>query len=213
MAKIKQGIFGPIVGTLGSLVGSSWMGIAYLKNRPRVNKNAVRSPAQVANNLKFAYVNEWLIPFHAYIIIGFQSMALRKTALAAALSAVYNPMFLGIMPDATIDYAKMQISGGTLNGLRDVSITCEGGNHIYLTWHHVPMFGTSYNDQVMLALYCEELHMVDGFTGNVSRTNEKHDFLLQEEMVGKPLHVYVAVVSFNRKKSSQTIYLGLINTI
>ena len=55
--------------------------------------------------------------------------------------------------------------------------------------------------------------MVDGFTGDVSRTKEKHDFLLLEEMVGKPLHAYIAVVSFNRKKSSQTIYLGLINTI
>ena len=31
MAKLKQGIFGPISGKLGNLVGSTWLGIPYLK--------------------------------------------------------------------------------------------------------------------------------------------------------------------------------------
>jgi hypothetical protein len=55
--------------------------------------------------------------------------------------------------------------------------------------------------------------MTDGFTGNVSRATEKHNFLLQAEMVGKALHTYVAVVSYDGKKASETMYLGLLSMI
>jgi hypothetical protein len=213
MAKIKLGIFGPITGKLGAIVGSSWMGIPYIKKSPKPNKHSIRTPGQLANNQKFAFVNEWLIPFHAYLIIGFNSLAVGKTAIGAALSAVYKSMFTGVMPELEIDYSKMQISSGSLIGLSNVSISCIGGNRIYLTWDNTVFSGTSYDDQVMLALYSEELKMTDGFTGNAYRVKAAYDFELQTEMVGQVLHAYIAVVSYNRKKASKTTYLGQIHTI
>ncbi|MEJ7558025.1 MAG: DUF6266 family protein [Pedobacter sp.] len=123
MAKIKQGIFGPLTGKLGALIGSSWMGIPYLKKAQKYVKNPIRSVAQKANNQKFAYVNEWLVPFHPYIATGFQALAVRKTTMAAALSSVYNTVFTGTMPDLDIDYSEMQISSGSLAGLTNVVLS------------------------------------------------------------------------------------------
>ena len=213
MAKIKYGIFGPIAGKIGSLIGSSWMGIAYLKTKPKRTKSPKRSVAQVENNQKFAYVNEWLIPFHPYLTIGFSSLAIRKTAIGAALSAVYKTMFTGTMSKLEINYDKMQISSGSLKVLSNLTISFKEGNQVHLTWKNKPSYGSKYNDQIMLALYSEELEMTDGFTGDVSRAVEKHNFILQAEMVGKALHTYVAVVSYDRKKASETMYLGLLSTI
>ena len=213
MAKINLGIFGPISGKIGALVGSTWMGIPYLKKAPIVKAAAKRSPAQKANNQKFTYVNEWLIPFHAYLKIGFNSLAIRQTAIGAGLSAVYKTMFTGTMPDINIDYSKMMISSGSLRGITEVSISCVDGNHIFLEWNDNPGNTAKFDDQVILALYSEEMQSTDGFLFNVSRADKKHDFLLQEEMTGKALHAYIAVVSFNRKKASDTIYLGQIKPI
>jgi hypothetical protein len=210
MAKLKQGIFGPISGKLGSLVGSSWMGIPYLKKVPKVNKNLKRSPAQLANNQKFAYVNDWLIPFHAYLTIGFNNLAVGKTAIGAALSAVYKTVFTGTMPDIEIDYSKMQISSGSLRGLSNVSITYTADNRIYVVWNDNPGPGVKFDDQVMLVLYNEEFKMTEGFNANVNRAKKGHNFLLSKEMAGQTLHAYIAVVANNRKKASNTIYLGQI---
>jgi hypothetical protein len=213
MAKIKHGIFGPLSGKLGELIGSSWMGIPYLKKAAIVNKSAKRSPAQVANNQKFIYVNEWLIPFHPFLAIGFSSLAIRKTAIGAALSAVYKSMFTGTMPDIHIDYSKMQISSGSLGELSNLSITYSLNNQIAMKWTENPNRNSKFNDQVILALYSEELKLTDGFLFNVSRADKKYSFQLQEEMEGQLLHCYVAVVSFDRKKASNTIYLGQIKPL
>ena len=211
MAKLKQGIFGPITGKLGSLVGSSWMGIPYIKKTPRIDKNRKRTPAQIANNEKFAYVNDWMVPFHTFILVGFSNLASSKTALGACLSAIYKTVFTDVMPNLIIDHSKMQISSGTLRGLDHLKITSLDGN-IYMSWKDEP--GKSrYDEQVMLALYSEELHETDGFIGNVNRSANGFTFPLQPEMIGKDLHIYVAVVSPNRKKSSNTSYLGKIKTL
>ena len=46
MGKIKQGILGGFKGTVGTVIGSSWNGIAYMKGKPRSVKNP-RTDAQV----------------------------------------------------------------------------------------------------------------------------------------------------------------------
>lgn len=213
MAKINQGIYGPLTGKLGPVVGSSWKGVPYVKKKPKYAKNKKRSPAQIANNEKFAYVNEWLTPFHAYLIIGFSSVAVRQTEFGAALSAVYKTAFTGIMPEIKVDFSKIQISSGTLKCLINPSITYTEEKQIHVSWDDSSGSGAKYDDQVMVALYSDELKQTDGFTCNVNRIQNEVSFTLQPEMLGKLLHMYIAVVSNNRKKASETIYLGEITPI
>lgn len=210
MAKINKGIFGPLTGKIGNFIGSSWMGIAYLKKAPKEDKKPKRSPAQKANSQKFGYVSQWLVPFHPFITIGFSSLAIRKTAISAALSSIYNTVFTGIMPDLKIDYSKMEISKGTLRGLSNATITRLENNSIQITWEENPGPSARLNDQLMLALYSETEEMTDGLVGNVNRADKKHVFSLNETLIGQPLHAYLAVISYDRKKASNTTYLGLI---
>lgn len=210
MARIKDGILGPLSGKLGALVGSTWMGIPYLKKAPKYIKNPKRTPAQKANNKKFAFVNDWLVPFHPYISVGFQSLAIGKTSIAAAFSAIYNTVFSGTMPTLETDYAKMQISSGALAGLTDVTLRYSEAHLIDIKWNDNSGPQTHFDDQVMVAFYNEELKLTDGFVGNVNRTEKEYRFALEPDLIGKPLHVYIAVTSYNRKKASDTTYLGLL---
>jgi hypothetical protein len=73
MAKINKGIFGPLTGKIGSFIGSTWLGIPYLKKAPVKDKNSKRSAAQIANSQKFGYVSRWLVPFHPFITVGFST--------------------------------------------------------------------------------------------------------------------------------------------
>ena len=55
MGKIKQGILGGFRGTVGTVVGSSWNGVAYMKGKPQSVRNP-RSDAQVQQRTFFKEV-------------------------------------------------------------------------------------------------------------------------------------------------------------
>ena len=55
MGKIKQGILGGFRGTVGTVVGSSWNGIAYMKGKPQSVRNP-RTDAQVNQRTFFKEV-------------------------------------------------------------------------------------------------------------------------------------------------------------
>ena len=55
MGKIKQGILGGFKGKVGTVIGSSWNGIAYMKGLPQSQKDP-KTPAQVAQRNFFKEV-------------------------------------------------------------------------------------------------------------------------------------------------------------
>ena len=55
MGKIRQGILGGFNGSVGTVVGSSWNGIAYMRGRPQSIRNP-RTPAQMAQRRFFKEV-------------------------------------------------------------------------------------------------------------------------------------------------------------
>ncbi len=211
MAKIKYGILGPLSGKLGSLIGGSWKGIPYVRMNKEADIQRNRSAAQLSNQYKFKYVNDWMVPFQPYLNIGFEHLAIGKTALAAALSANYSTAFTGMHPDFILDYAKFQISTGKLPGLLNVQIAFSEPDTIQLNWNQNAVKGTSYNDQLMLVLYSAELEECDGFIGGVGRSKQAYQFVIKEDMSAKPLHAYLSLTSIDRRKIANSVYLGLIN--
>lgn len=212
MAKLKLGILGPISGRLGPVVGATWKGISYLREVSD-KKSLQRTPAQLANEGKFKFVNDWLIPFHPYLTIGFENLAIQRTAIAAALSANYNTVFSGVYPELQVAFDKLQISSGPLAPLGNPQAVFSAPDTIDLTWEQNYKPGVLYNDQVMLVLYAEELRMTDGFVGAVNRTVQQYSFKIIPELVGRSLHVYMSVTSLDRKNIADSIYIGKINPL
>ena len=160
------------------------------------------------NEEKFKFINNWLIPFHPFLKVGFCLEAEGKTEIAAGLKANYKTVFSGTWPELSIDYAKLQLSSGSLPGLTEPELQYLESGELELSWKLDVSFGASYDDQPILAIYCPELQISDGFIGGLSRAAGKCLHQLDERIAGKALEVYVCVAALDRKQISDSIYLG-----
>ncbi|WP_316811441.1 DUF6266 family protein [Pedobacter heparinus] len=209
MARLLKGIFGPISGKLGPVIGSSWKGIAYLREvRPKKETKVPRTEAQIANEQKFKFVQNWLVPFHPYVTIGFSKKAIRKSEINVAFSANFHLAITGVYPNLDVDYSKVIISAGELPQLDQPAMELVLPDTLKITWQQNTDPGASFDDQLMLVLYCPELKMADGLTGGVKRKALTCSFQFDPLLIGKPLEVYIAVTSSDRKKIADSRYLG-----
>src|SRR4051794_34215312 len=114
MAKIRKGILGPVSGTIGPVVGSTWKGIPYIKTKSVNTQKKKNTPAQIAAQEKLKLMNLILVLFHSFITVGFANAAERQTEISAAFSANYHTMISGVYPALEADYSKLVLSVGKL---------------------------------------------------------------------------------------------------
>ncbi|NTE05542.1 hypothetical protein G6M26_25685 [Agrobacterium tumefaciens] len=208
MTKLKNGIFGPISGKLGPVVGATWKGIAYLRLAPNKNKKSVpRSAAQLANQYKFKFLHAFLTPFHPYLINGFKHSAIGKTEINAAFTANYKAV-KGVYPDFEINYSELSISEGRLANLNNPTTRWISQSAFELSWETGNQIQAAFNDQLMVVIYCPELKIADGFVGGVKRSSKKYIYTLDEKFIGLDLEVYVCMLALTGKAVSKTAYLG-----
>jgi len=210
MAKLKKGIFGPISGKLGPVTGGTWNGIPYLRRSVDPAKMKGRSPAQLANQEKFKFGNEWMVPLHPFISVGYMPLATVRTAISAAFSHNYRAVITGTWPNLVFDYSKLSISKGNLPGLTNLQVVLTSGDELLFNWQNVNHKQALYNDQLIVVVYSHELGMADGLIGSALRRDEQCTFKFDENLKGKALEIYLGLISMNRKKASDSVYLGRI---
>jgi hypothetical protein len=209
MAKLKNGILGPISGSIGPITGATWKEIAYIKERPKkTNKKRKSSPAQLAVQHKFRFIQHFMVPFYPYINVGFSRLAKDKTEINAAFSANYKTAFSGVWPDIKVDYASFKISSGRLMGLHHLQIARTTPLRLELSWERATLRNVAHDDQLMLVVYSPELKMTDGFIGGVKRNALSCSFDLNARFENQDVEVYVSMTSASRKSISDSIYLG-----
>jgi len=211
MAIITGGILGKVSGKIGSVVYVNAKGGNFVRKAPKKKpKGSPRSPAQVANEQKMAFFNDFLTPFHPFFIVGFQNRPPGKTALGMAYSINYYRVITGKYPDLGLDYTKVVISEGSLPQLKEPEMKLIAEDVLEFTWQQNTSSQASFDDQVMLVVYCPELKVADGFTGGAKRTSKQCLFRFDRRLVGKSLEIYLSVTSLDRKKVADSIYLGRI---
>ena len=144
--------------------------------------------------------------------IGFANLAIRKTALSAAYSHNFHSAINGQYPNLSVDYSKMMISKGRLPGLISPQIELLEPGKLKISWENGNNKQTSYNDQLMLMLYCPTLHLASGFIGGIERAAKTALFTFDPRLQGQALEVYLSITSSNRKKIADSIYLGRIQS-
>lgn len=209
MARLTSGILGPIHGRIGSVVGAVWKQTAYLRTMPAEKKEGKKAtPAQQACREKFRFLQQWLVPFYAYITVGFKNYAKDKTEINTAFSKNYRDAVVGVYPDLSIDYAKVVLSQGNLPRLYAVQHQLSAADTLSLTWQQNHNDNSCYDDQIVLMVYSRELKLVDGFIGGRNRADLQCSLKLNPKLIGKQLDVYVSVISLNGRRVSDSEYLG-----
>ena len=208
MAKIKSGILGPLSGKLGPIIGSTWKGIPCVKE---VSKKPKResSPAQLASRKKLKFINNYLVPFHQYLTVGFANDAPQRTEISAAISRNYHDAFPWENDEIKVELAKFRISIGSLRMVSDFYATASE-QVVNFSWKENYGKGAKFNDQLMIVLYSPEGEIADGCTGGPSRAHKEWQLKYDSELAGKLVHVFVSVTSVNRKLIADSMYFGTL---
>ena len=210
MAKLIIGLLGGISGKVGPIVGATWKGVEYVRaaaapsTKPRTEK-------QIAQQVKFKFLQNFLKPFQKFIVVGFRNDAIRRTECNVAFSLNYKSAIIGSYPDFSIDYSKVIMSKGILPNLFEPKIKFLTAGTLELSWSVFAECIGSFEDQVTLLLYNPRLQKIDGFIGGVSRSAARCTFDINPRLIGESLEVYVSLTSNNRKLISNSLYMGRLS--
>ena len=85
MGRYTKGILGPFNGKIGTVIGSTWKGIDYMRSLPKPSSKAP-SQAQLEQRLKFAMGVGFLKPISSLINQGFKSVEQGNTGFNVAVA-------------------------------------------------------------------------------------------------------------------------------
>lgn len=209
MATFRNGPNGGFSGKVGSVVGSSWKGIDYIRSLPTKRKTKAGSEEQ-NNRSKFGFVQLWLHPFKPFYNIGFMNFSKRATANNIAVSFTLKNAVKGEAPDFYIDYPSVLLSDGPLQPAVNPQLSFTGINELKLIWEVVYQKKAKADDDLLFIAYCPELEMSYVSIGDAFRSNREVEIKLPKQFEGLSLEVYIAFTSSSRKLVSRSQYLGKI---
>ena len=210
MGTYRKGILGSFSGKVGTVVGSSWNGIDYMRSLPRPSSKAP-TDLQLIQRVKLALATGFLRPVSALVNIGYKSLAVKQTGFNVATSQVIADAFTGIYPDLEIDYSKVLISKGNLTGAWNAVAASTAANTLNMSWTDNSGSGTGKPDDkaVLLAYNAEQNQYVYTIDGG-SRSSGADSLLLPVNFSGDTVHIWIAFIAADKKTISTSIYAGTV---
>lgn len=208
MAKYYNGPNGPISGKLGDIVGSSWRGIHYVKNKAKTSTKP-KTEKQLAQQARFALAVQFLRPIKELLNIGFKQHHRAATGFNMAVKYILQHAIIGQYPEYTIDYQNVQFSQGSW-GRAEVVKLMPGAAFLTVIWYGNQYRFSSYgDDQVNILIYEPVSNEYVKGPADVLRMQEACIIAIPPRLCGKPLHTYLFCVSSDGKVSDTT-YAGEI---
>jgi hypothetical protein len=157
MGTINKGILGGFSGKVGTVIGGTWKGIAYMRS---IGTNRVLNPTekQLSQQLKFALAMRFLQPMAGLLNISFHDFAIRMTGINNALSYTLDNAITGVYPSFEIDYAEALVSRGNLPNVLGPAVTSGAGSVLTFSWTDNSGVGIAKaTDKAIFVAYCPDL--------------------------------------------------------
>jgi len=207
MGVFKKGINGPFSGKTGSIIGSKWKSIHYMKGLPRVRAHRKASAEQLVQRQKFKLLLDFFTPMQQLLKIGFQQFLNRNTAINAAMKFNYDQALYEEEGEIRLDYSKVQLSHGALftAGAEKAVLLPEG---LKITWN-TKTYGISGNmdDRVFVACYIQLEDWVSA--DSVLREDGEIFMELSEKEMQSILHVWIFLSNAQGGQASKTVYIPI----
>ena len=206
MGRLPNGINGPVVGKVGTVIGSSRNGKPYVKgpHKPRTKKV---SKQELANRKKFRAAQFWLKPLLKFVREGYRKYAMTSGAFVAAKSYLLRNAFEGVPPDIRINPALMKVSVGDLPLSNDIAVSKMADYQLQFTWDPAHVEGSSYYDQVMILAY-DVTNKKAYFNPTGQFRSVGADTLKIPQVKARTYQLYMAFNAADRSMQSDSVYLG-----
>lgn len=211
MGKYNQGILGAFYGKVGTVVGSSWRGITYMRSLTRKRGNTNATDKQLEQQARFALITSFLNPIKPILEIGFKSYAVGKTGFNSAHSYNLKNALSGTLPNLTIDYSMLLVSRGDLPPAAALTAASNTAGKLTLSWTDNTGKGKAKaNDQLMVVMFCPSLEETTYEMTVVTRADQTIDLDLPIEFSGESVELYTFWVSADLKEVATSKYVGSV---
>ena len=211
MARLNRGPNGPFSGKAGSVIGSSWRGIYYIKGlQKKITKE--RSPLQIEQQNKFALAVKFLMPVKSIVDMGFSRINPGgATGYNMAISHMVQHCIKGTSPDLEIDYSSVIFcTKGRLSTPEQICMELNDMK-LKLTWSIDNDIYSYIDDKVRFLIYQPGLNQYDTNPEGIIRGNGEVEIGLDPDC-GDTVHVYMYMVSdrYTKRKWSNSVYVGAL---
>lgn len=214
MGTIVHGANGGFKGKAGSVIGSSWKSINYIKGLYK-KSNKPATEAQLMVQAQFKILMRFLLPINNFIKIGFgQKKTTTLTPGNVAFQFNKPNVITGTYPNFELDYSKIRIADGTYyaGGTKSVAYATE---ELTLTWSvgNNEVYDSQDDDLVYILAY----HPVaDEFLTSPTlpkRVDGTVTFGVPEHLLGESVHVWFFFSDRKKVKVSRSSYLGEVTLV
>jgi hypothetical protein len=210
MAKYSKGVQGPFSGTLGTVVGTTWMGMPVMRSRPTRRKSGF-SPLELQQQSKFKQMSLFLSPLSTLMNTTFKPVAVRMTGFNKGYSYNFKNAFTGEYPDLKIDYSMVALGKGDLPNAGSPLVAVAPEGKLDFRWTDNSGKGKALaTDKVFAAVYCEEKKDWKWWLNKAARSEAVFTVNLIP-FIGMKVQTYIGFVSADGKEVSDTIYTGEIS--
>ncbi|SEA43936.1 DUF6266 family protein [Pedobacter hartonius] len=205
MTKYKNGPLGPFSGKLGDKVYSSWKNDDVVKDAP---EKTTKEPTQrqLEQREKFSLLTAFFSCIYDVIAVGFQAFTYKMTQMNAAMK-FNTDIITGVSPNFSIDYPKVLISKGKLNGPIGVKLKCDASGQMKLSWEFQAECDQA-TDRACILFYDESINDCFIISGIVRREDAALLFFKQHDAIDDLVHVWLFFISANGRKVSNSVYAG-----
>ena len=207
MGTIKQGVLGGFSGKVGTVVGASWKGTAYMRGIATHTKNP-RTEKQIAQRTKMKFARNYLQQAQEFLNVGLKDVAKHQSPLNYAVSQMVRNAILGDYPDYAPDYTKLVWSHGLLTP-PVVETVYANYDALDFLWQDNSGQGNAKADDISMVVVCsEEKQEIKYFMNGFTRSTKSNHCELPESWVDDHVHVYITMRSADGKLISNSHYCG-----
>lgn len=210
MGRIIKGANGGFSGKAGSVIGSSWRGISYIRGIGKKSSKPATAE-QLAVRSRFEMLTAILGKVKKLLEIGFGTSGLReRTGYNCGILRNYNA-FTGAFPNLSIDYAKLMFSKGGCTKPISTALELVDKNNVSVSWdlQNVASADHETEDLYMYVLvHNQEKAMTLQSEGDVKWGDAKALFAIPDAFAGDTLHAYLFVKNRANNSVSDTLYVG-----
>ncbi len=212
MGKFSKGILGHFSGTVGTVVGSSWRGIDYMRSKAN-KKTGVATQAQLEQQQKFSLMIKFLQTLKGLLEITFQNYAVNMTGSNSALSYNLKNAITGAYPAFSIDYSMALLSRGDLPNATAPNATAGAAGKVHFTWTDNSGTGKALaTDIAVLIVYCPD-KALSIYTTNAAVRSAGSDLLDVTAFSGKTVQTWMAFISADGNEISNSVFTGQVNVV
>lgn len=211
MARFEDGINGPFRGKVGSVIGSKWRKINYMKGLSRFKKRRPPSPEQALIRKKFSLLNDFLRPLSHTLEISFSQFTDKATGRNAAFSYNYDEAFIVEGDEVHLNYPALRFSHGSLVTAGAERAWLDDGV-VHITWHPKTYgMGGAPDDEAYVLLFDEKYSVFHQPNESSVRQDGQAVFTQLKRIIATagPCHLWLFFVDSGKKRASKTVYIPI----